>query len=102
MSLLIEPYLSRDGVIAMAAATFALGLIVGAMVMEFTHERSARKPRPARVRPPEPVKPAPRHRATPGGAVPRAEAVAVRPEGMPTRGTTSGAGQASGRIDVRV
>lgn len=69
---MIEPYLSRDGVIVMAVAAFALGLIVGALVMEFTHERErrlARKPGPARVRPPKPPEPVGRHRDIPGTAL---------------------------------
>lgn len=103
---LTAQYFDSGGRVAfMACAMFALGLIVGALIMDWAHERArkaARKPRPARVRPVEPPRPAARHRATRGGVTPVDSGLAAgRPTRMPTSGTTSGAGQARARIDVR-
>lgn len=70
---LTAQYFDSGGRVAfMACAMFALGLIVGALIMDWAHERkrrAARKPRPARVRPPKPPEPVGRHRDIPGTAL---------------------------------
>lgn len=90
-------YLSQDGVALMVIAAFCLGMTVGALIMDWAHDRErARKPRPARVRPPEPPKPAARHRATPV-SFPKGSGFAPGPQPKAQPGSSPSAP----RIDVR-